>query len=697
MAIFRGAYTVIATVLLAVVPAMLYASESPGSITVLQRAMQSAELEVSARCRNHTLFYVQELHRGEPWALKMFDSSAKPESGVFKGGLTFLGFYSECLETLPRMPVTHESEATKTSPPFASQYCLLTVGLPDQDSQVVPVNHVPGFLWDKIRGKDVRFGICTPSTCTEEDVSNIGSQLFQQVGATKNTTYSECTSGDKEYVPIPTFLVVTFIFLAYAALVAVATAYDMKLRCRSADFDRCGNLEKPGTSSATIEKQIIDIDEEERGNRALLAFSIITNAEKLFNVRASSNDSINAIHGIRALTINLIVFGHTALFTARTMVYRNPDDMNAFLGTVAGQIIYTLLLTVDTFFFLTGFLVVYLTLNRLTETKGKMNWWFFYLHRYWRLTPTIALVTLFYVVYLPYCGDGPLWGNIIAEQRHCKANWWANILYVQNFLGTNERCVIQTWYVAADFQFYLISPPIIYALYRKPRVGISVIGLLFTVSVAYTVTTLALKELPFVQLSTAEKEVMQEEYAYYMYQMPLSHIGPYLVGMITGYIVHNSRGQMVMKKRYVCAGWSVCTVLVLGLVLAVWLTVDNGDNVPLYVSAVYRALSRSIWATCIAWILICCIGGYGGPVNALLSFKLLVPLSRLTFVVYLVHVAPMIVFTSSRQQSFHYSGGLVWLFYAAFLVLSYVLALVVSVVFEAPIFNVEKILLAGKT
>ncbi|KAH6948380.1 hypothetical protein HPB50_023830 [Hyalomma asiaticum] len=56
----------------------------------------------------------------------VFDSTAKPESGVLTGGLTFLGYYSECIAALQsgrRTATTNESQA----PPFTSTYCLATV------------------------------------------------------------------------------------------------------------------------------------------------------------------------------------------------------------------------------------------------------------------------------------------------------------------------------------------------------------------------------------------------------------------------------------------------------------------------------------------------------------------------------------------------------------------------------------------
>lgn len=56
----------------------------------------------------------------------VFDSTAKPESGVLTGGLTFLGYYSECIAALQpgrRTATANESQV----PPFTSTYCLATV------------------------------------------------------------------------------------------------------------------------------------------------------------------------------------------------------------------------------------------------------------------------------------------------------------------------------------------------------------------------------------------------------------------------------------------------------------------------------------------------------------------------------------------------------------------------------------------
>nr|CAD7393862.1 unnamed protein product [Timema cristinae] len=63
----------------------------------------------------------------------------------------------------------------------------------------------------------------------------------------------------------------------------------------------------------------------------------------------------------------------------------------------------------------------------------------------------------------------------------------------------------------------------------------------------------------------------------------------------------------------------------------------------------YFALFRTCWALGVAWIVFSCVAGYGGPVNKLLSWKGWIPLSRLTYCIYLVHL-PLIRFQAYSMK-----------------------------------------------
>jgi peptidoglycan/LPS O-acetylase OafA/YrhL len=51
----------------------------------------------------------------------------------------------------------------------------------------------------------------------------------------------------------------------------------------------------------------------------------------------------------------------------------------------------------------------------------------------------------------------------------CEDYWWTNVLFINNFWPDFEGngCFGHAWYLANDFQFFLITPPILYIYYNR--------------------------------------------------------------------------------------------------------------------------------------------------------------------------------------------------------------------------------------
>ncbi|KAK3766956.1 hypothetical protein RRG08_059825 [Elysia crispata] len=178
------------------------------------------------------------------------------------------------------------------------------------------------------------------------------------------------------------------------------------------------------------------------------------------------------------------------------------------------------------------------------------------------------------------------------------------------------------------------------------------------------------------------------------YVKPYCRIGPYLVGMITGYILYRTDCKVYLNRLVNCLGWAVAAAVALAVVYGLFESTD-GHPISKEVAALYNALARIAWGTSICWVIFACATGYGGFVNTLLSWKGLVPLSRLTYCAYLVHILVLFYFFFS-QRSFFYIGNtnVVFLFMAT-LGLVMLVAFVTSMAFEAPFMGLKKILLGG--
>ena len=43
-----------------------------------------------------------------------------------------------------------------------------------------------------------------------------------------------------------------------------------------------------------------------------------------------------------------------------------------------------------------------------------------------------------YVTWLPKLASGPLWSRMALEKERCLTSWWANILYINNYVNTDS-------------------------------------------------------------------------------------------------------------------------------------------------------------------------------------------------------------------------------------------------------------------
>lgn len=94
---------------------------------------------------------------------------------------------------------------------------------------------------------------------------------------------------------------------------------------------------------------------------------------------------------------------------------------------------------VDTFFVISGFLACYLLLNEFTKRGHLVSIPKLYLHRIVRLLPPYAFMLAFYCTLFVKMGSGPLWKEKVGvERERCRASWWANVLFLNNYVNTDK-------------------------------------------------------------------------------------------------------------------------------------------------------------------------------------------------------------------------------------------------------------------
>lgn len=102
-----------------------------------------------------------------------------------------------------------------------------------------------------------------------------------------------------------------------------------------------------------------------QANALIIAFSVYTNGEKLFDMtRSKSKNSIDCINGLRVLSLMWIMFGHRLGLQFGTST-TNWKDFNDWIETAPSTLFTIFHVGVDTFFVIGGLLTTITFLNAL--------------------------------------------------------------------------------------------------------------------------------------------------------------------------------------------------------------------------------------------------------------------------------------------------------------------------------------------
>ena len=131
--------------------------------------------------------------------------------------------------------------------------------------------------------------------------------------------------------------------------------------------------------------------------------------------------------------------------------------------------------SVDTFLFIGATLLSFLLLKDLDKTNG----WFssrsgclrmllFYLNRYLRITVPYVLAIAVYIGVFPLLLHDHMDAGHLAyqEAEECKSAIMNHILYLNIFPHFHSFCVGQSWYLSCEMLIFLLSPLLVYPLWR---------------------------------------------------------------------------------------------------------------------------------------------------------------------------------------------------------------------------------------
>lgn len=426
------------------------------------------------------------------------------------------------------------------------------------------------------------------------------------------------------------------------------------------------------------------------------AFSFHKNIAQIMSVDAPQ-DSIRCIYGVRFLSMVMIMLGNSYIYNVLTVsesaVSANILDALDMIKRVSFQIVLAGSFETDTFLLLSGCLISYRLLKKIEKmaTFGITTWLGFYVHRYLRITPVYMIVMVIFSCLYHYIGNGPLWPEVIHVGDKCKTTWWHNLLYINNIVGVDgndayHQCMPWSWQLAVVMQFYLISPILVAIFVLSKKLGTVIVIFLMLAGIVSS----GFKEHRY----GGDLLSMSSDGGLYwnnVFIKPWCRVSSYCVGVLLGFALTQCEPKRKIKKIAAALGWVLALVVACTFIFITYTkNRDGGEPWTPIQQAVYESVGRPVWAACIAWVIFACYNGAGGCVNSFLSWPGFIPLSRLTYVVYLLHPVMMVLYVYSKRSLVYLSDfDMVYLLFGHIMI-NYLAAIPIAALFEYPFVNLER-------
>jgi hypothetical protein len=190
-------------------------------------------------------------------------------------------------------------------------------------------------------------------------------------------------------------------------------------------------------------------------------YSVKSTLKKLFSFNENQS-TYSFLNGIRGISLLWIILGHSFMFQL-TLADNIVHILDNLYHSYAMQFILGAMFAVDTFFFISGFLAVFVFINtfknqsKLVDEIGGIvvvvldvfhirHLFLYYFHRYCRLIPTLVFVLLVSINLTSWMGEGPIFPRTNGfEVAGCRHQWWTTILFLNNLISPEKACLPVTW------------------------------------------------------------------------------------------------------------------------------------------------------------------------------------------------------------------------------------------------------------
>lgn len=429
--------------------------------------------------------------------------------------------------------------------------------------------------------------------------------------------------------------------------------------------------------------------------RVVKCFSLQQSLGRLFTsrVRDEDDEELSVLDGVRVLACVTVILGNSYFYMLKGPL-QNMAVIQEWMSSFLFSVVLSAEHVVDIFFWLTAFLSTYLLL-----VKPAPSWGWLYLNRVVRLLPLYAFTMFFFWKFLVlYGGDGPLFYQY-HENTQCQRYWFYHLTFLNNLIPWSDQdtCLPWTWYLANDFQFFLLVPFLV-GLYadvgNRKKFYYTVGGILGANTLIQTVVILA-------NSLSVSYFTYQDEYWTVYYVKPYSRLPVFLIGVVAGASYYSFKREeephrigkileALQQSPVRAASSALLGMLLMTLMISFMQVINNAPNegsqfTNLIYLLTHRPLFIAGFSMLVFPVLVAREGTPCAPLKNFLGHSFWGPFSRLSYGALLSHGIWMQFRDFNTERGTWACGFDAFLFFLAYVAFSFLFSFLTAMAWEQPI------------